>query len=145
VLEITEALEEFLLNRELRAEVWALSRQDQGDKSSPCIGFYVETLEEGKIPPPFDVESVLKRVWHVHSLKLDVPNPYPRRVVAEASADEAPHLPQELQAPSAREANEEEWRAFSEQLRKGSRPTPSAKPAQQTPLPGEPSRNGTHK
>lgn len=119
VLEVTESLEETLRGRQLRGEVWALSRSEDRGRSSPVIGVYCESLREAAVSPAFDVQPILLRLFHVSSLNLGSRNPLPPRLLLEAVPGEAPHLPPDLQpkpgtvqTPKELEAAKKAWERF---------------------------------
>jgi hypothetical protein len=119
VLEVTESLEETLRGRELRGEVWALSRTEERGRSSPVVGIYCETVADRTLSEPFDVTPVLLRLFHVNALNLGTRNPTPPRVLLPAVPGPAPTLPADLQraasaqqTPEQIEAAKKAWERF---------------------------------
>lgn len=96
VLEVTEALEEILRQRELRGEVWTLSRKQDRGKTDPVRGVFNEKLPEGKFSKEFDITPVLQRLFHRIKLNLGKCNPLPPKVMLEAVAGDAPNFAPEL-------------------------------------------------
>lgn len=74
-LEVTEALEEILRGRDLRGEVWRLSRQRKKKKPGTVQGTLEETRTDEALLIPFDVRTVIQRRYHCAELAWDVPNP----------------------------------------------------------------------
>lgn len=98
VLEVTEALEERLRDRDLRGETWAIHRTEEKGRSSPVVGVFCERLPAEELRQAFDIEPVLRRLFHCSALKLGTRNPLPAKVLLEPVAGKAPTLPAELQA-----------------------------------------------
>jgi len=118
VLEITEALEESLAGRELRGEVWHISRPRTKAKGNKVLGVYCETLGEEYLAKPFKCLPVLLRFYHVTSLVLGTPNPMPRTVILPNSKDVIPHLPEDMLPPAPHEQTAEERKKVAEEIRK---------------------------
>lgn len=116
VLEITENLEERLRGRDLRGEVWVLSREDAKAKASPVIGAFCEALPHAEVSAAFDIVPILCRFYHVQTLALGAANPIPPKVFLEAVEGPPPNLPPELQPAKAREASPEETERIRKQL-----------------------------
>lgn len=84
-LEITEALEEILRGRDLRGEVWRLSRQRKKKKPGTVQGTLEETRSEEALLHPFDVRAVIQRRYHCGELVWDVPNPVVAKLTVETT------------------------------------------------------------
>lgn len=84
-LEITEALEEILRGRDLRGEVWRLSRQRKKNKPGTVQGTLEETRSEPALLHPFDVRPVIQRRYHCAELVWDVPNPIVPKLTVETT------------------------------------------------------------
>jgi hypothetical protein len=117
VVPLTEALEEVLRGRELRGEVWLLTRHQEGKKQGTVEGMYCETQEEATVSQPFDIVPILLRFYHCSSLLLGVPNPMPAKVVIPPAAAPAPKLPAGLEQAAPTEATQEQRKLFSERLK----------------------------
>jgi hypothetical protein len=118
VLEITECAEEYLRDRELRAEVWTLFRAEKKGKTDAVVALYCGQVDEEKLSPPFDIVPVLCRVFHVDKLKLGRPNPIAPRLLLEPVAGEAPPMPTELLQLGTPENTKEDMERARELLRK---------------------------
>lgn len=97
VLEATANLEEYLRGRELRGQIWLLSREDEKEKSSPVVGAYCETVGEDLVSPVFPIEPVLFRFYNRTALVLDVVNPMPRQLAMSETTAPPPTTPADLQ------------------------------------------------
>lgn len=95
-LEVTEALEERLRGRELRGETWSLHRTEIKGKSSPVVGIFCEKGEPNELREAFELEPILRRLFHVARLNLGRRNPLPPRVMLEPVPGKAPRLPDAL-------------------------------------------------
>lgn len=108
VLEVTEALEERLRGRELRGETWSLHRVEEKGKSAAVAGVYCETIESAELREAFDVEPILRRLFHCGPLRLDTRNPLPPKLLLEALPGKAPNLPEDLRPEVSAETEKEE-------------------------------------
>lgn len=106
VLEITEALEHSLRGRQLRGEVWFLERPQPGKKKCPVLGQYLERQSLEWLRQPFDINDVLRVVYHNRPYVLGVANPIPPRLCVEVSVDGPPTAIREAMARAAAENNE---------------------------------------
>jgi len=113
VLEVTEALEERLRGRFLRGETWSLHRTEQKGRTSAVIGVYCEKTAPDEVRPAFEVEPVLRRIFHCGSLRLGTRNPLPPKIMLEALPGKAPTLPADLaQAGTGNEEAKDREQAF---------------------------------
>jgi len=140
-LAVTSHLEERLRGRDLRGEVWSVWRDGERGKNDPVYGVLCERLDPSTLTPAFDLLPILLRLYHVRSLRLDIPNETPARIVVAPTADAPPHIPADLvpevegsESPEDRERLRQLWR----ELRAGIAGT--GKPAD--PKPADPARNG---
>lgn len=152
VLEATEHLEETLRGRQLRGQVWILSRASERGKTDPVIGIFCEELAESAVSKPFDIVPVLLRFFHVSTLNLGVANPLPPKLVLEAVAGAPPNLPQDLLPVEPVEPTAEERAKLREQLQKmrgktSSNGSPPPSPANETngKRPERSTDNGHHR
>jgi len=137
VLEVTEALEERLRGRELRGETWSMHRTEIKGKSSPVVGTFCEKGDTHELREAFELEPILRRLFHVASLKLGTRNPLPPRLMLAPTQGKAPTLPEHLQSVGTQENTEkerEEARKLWKQLRE-----------RQASLNGTPDKNGNGK
>jgi hypothetical protein len=102
-LEGTEALEEMLYGRELRGEVWMLTREGDTAKKSKVVGTFCERLSDADVPPAFDIEPILLRFYRVKKLLLGLSSPVPRRLLLSDTRAPGPNVPKELQGPTPEE------------------------------------------
>jgi hypothetical protein len=107
VLEVTEHLEEVLHGRELRGEVWGLTREGESSRKSACIGTFYQTLPAESLSLAFDVEPILARFYRVQKLLLDMPSPVPSRVFLSDVRAAAPEIPPDFRPP-VRESSAED-------------------------------------
>jgi len=96
-IEATELLEESLRGRELRGEVWLLTREGQSKRHCRMVGTFCERLSDVALSPDFDIEPVLVRLFGVTNLLLGMPSPKPLRVMLSDVRAPGPRLPEELQ------------------------------------------------
>lgn len=138
VLVVTEYLEELLRPRDLRGEVWALSKAGGKDRGNPVEGICVERLDPAKMRQPFDVKPVLLRLYHVADIPLGIPNPVEPKILLEPSPD-APPAGWVAAAPKEdAPASPEEIAAFRAKLAEFGGRKGAKKPV------GKPSVNGTN-
>lgn len=90
VLEVTEALEEVLRGRDLRGEVWRLSRCRKKKGSGAVQGVLEELRTDVQLLTPFDVRVVVQRRFHCGPLVWDVPNPIVPKLKVEAASAPPP-------------------------------------------------------
>jgi hypothetical protein len=107
ILEVTEHLEEVLHGRELRGEIWGLTREGESSRKSACTGTYYQTLPEDQLSQPFDVEPILQRFFRVQKLLLDMPCPIPSRVFLSDVRGPAPEIPEDIR-PASRQSKAED-------------------------------------
>jgi hypothetical protein len=118
VLEVTEALEEILHKRDLRGEVWILNRQGSKKRNEPVTGLLSERLPSATLRQPFAIEDVLRKVYSVEKLLLDVPNPVPGRLILSASTDPCPLAELDGSPTHERVATPEERAQFARELKR---------------------------
>jgi len=116
VLEATEHLEEQLRSRQLRGEVWNLSRGKTGGKSDPVVGVYSETFNEERLRPAFDILPVLLRFYHVPTLVLGVQNRLTPKVLLEPTHGDQPKLPFCLEPDAPPMPDEKELKRMREEV-----------------------------
>jgi len=139
VLEVTEHLEEELRGRDLRGEVWELTRRDAKKKNSPVDGLFLELRSDPQLLVEFSVIIPLQRMYHQIELDLGTPNPLPAKLVLVETAAAAPAKPAPTAAPPADRPTEKQLEQLRE-LRAGL----AGKPAQ-LPRPGTAAAsNGRH-
>jgi len=117
VLEVTESLEEQLRGRDLRGEVWILSRIRKHGKADPINAVYSERFPEEKLSKCFEIHPVLIRLFHVSELRLGACNPLPPKVMIEPVKGDAPTLPPELVNVDEPADNAEKKRSLGEMIR----------------------------
>jgi hypothetical protein len=117
-LEASEHLEEVLHGRELRGEVWMLTREGDSVKHSVQTGTFCERLSDAQVSPWFDVEPILLRFFRVKKLLLGFQSPVPRRLFLSDAAGRPPRIPEDLLPPPAEEqqANREKLREILAKL-----------------------------
>jgi hypothetical protein len=128
VLEATANLEEQLRGRQLRGEVWFLSREIQGEKNSAVFGLYSETIPETRLPKNFDIRPVLQRMWNTDAFLLGVPNPMPAKVFLPGDHGDQPKLPfdvSEVAPPAPTDDQLRTIRDFVRGKRKADKPAKS--------------------
>jgi len=81
------------------------------------IGNYLEGTVAELLRPPFDVEPILRRFYHVQVVLLDVPNPIPSRTYLEPSALPPPVVLTFPQPESEKPATREQWQALRDRFR----------------------------
>jgi hypothetical protein len=106
VLEATEHLEEQLHGRDLRGEVWMLTREGSSSKRSILTGTFCERLSDVQLSLEFDVEQILLRFFRVESLLLGTPSPVPPRLFLSDVRGKPPVIPDDLRPPTPHEAAE---------------------------------------
>ncbi len=118
VLEATEHLEEQLHGRELRGEVWMLTRDGNSSKRSILAGTFCERLSDVQLSPEFDVVPILQRFFRVERLLLGMPSPVPPRVFLSDVHGRAPEIPEDLRppTPAEAEANRQQFKSLIEKL-----------------------------
>lgn len=84
VLQVTAFLEEQLRGRQLRGQVWSLSRDDARGKTGKVSALFIEQRSPTNIPPAFPVEPPLLRLFNVAKLRLGVRNPNPDPLIIES-------------------------------------------------------------
>jgi hypothetical protein len=146
VLEVTERLEEQIRGRELRGEVWSLSRQGDGSKNDAVVGEFCQRFPAEKVAPCFEILSVVQRCYHCPDLRFGATNPLPAPVVLPMVEGEAPALPLDRPPPASVPASQEEIDALRAKMRRtfglnrnrdqGDSPT-HGKNGQAKPLPSE--------
>jgi hypothetical protein len=93
-LEITEALEETLRGRDLRGEVWRLSRARKKKKPGAVQGVLEERRDDPSLMVAFDVRQVIERRYHCGPLLWDIPNPvHPKLTVETTDAPPPTSIP----------------------------------------------------
>lgn len=114
VLEITEYLDSDFAGVYDRGQVWELQKAPakKGD-NPPLVGRLIEVLDHRMVPPAFDFMAVLRNLWHVPQVKLDVKNPNQVRIAMPASQG-APPAP--LTANNDRPLTGEEYAAVRQKL-----------------------------
>jgi len=90
VVEVTEALERKLRGDPLRGQVWCLYRKPKEKLSKEIHGERQETLPEGRLPPKFEVDPILCRLFGEMDLPEPQPNLLEERPMAEDEAGERP-------------------------------------------------------
>ncbi len=116
VLEITENLEPDLRGRWRRGQIWEMWMEtDKKGKRSPVQGKLIEDHDPDKMPPPFDVVNVLRRLYHIDVIRLTTKNPMPPRLVLEESDGPAPAILGQ-RVDEERPMTDEEWQAKMKQL-----------------------------
>ena len=118
VLEVTEALEETLRGRQLRGETWLLERTREKGRTAAVIGVYCEAMLPDDVRPGFDVEPVLRRIFHCGKLRLGTRNPVPAKVMLEVMPGKPPVLPGEQAQPERVEEDNEKRQQALELMRK---------------------------
>lgn len=122
-LEITENLEPELRGRQLRGEVWVLTKSQDKRDGSPVEGRLLETVSPKKLRQAFDVKPILCRIYGVRDFPWGIANPVPPKLVLDGVADEPPALLAEAAAESPRPMSAEERAEFRKKLReKGWKP-----------------------
>lgn len=91
VLEITEGFEHRLNGRNIRGEVWALSRLER-KPNSPVVALFSERLPDQVIRPSFPIRSIVESCYHAGTLLLDSPNPIPPAIMMEPVAGTPPKI-----------------------------------------------------
>lgn len=104
VIEVTEALERTLRGKKLRGQVWCLFRKPKSLLPKQIHGEQEESLPDGSLPPTFNVDPVLYRVYNETSLPEPASNLLNERPMTE---DQAGPGPRRL-APQARDPEPEE-------------------------------------
>jgi hypothetical protein len=93
VLEVTEHLELDLRSVAARGQLWQLSMPiRRKHKRNSVTGILLENRDPAGFPPPFDIQPVLRTVFHVDCVALDIRNPMPNRVVLEPTKDDGPFV-----------------------------------------------------
>ena len=91
VVELTESAELDVRGRFGRGVVFTFNREKQtGKKREPVHACFVEIVPEAELPPCFDVEPVLRSVYHVRAVDLSIKNPVPDRIFIEPTQGGAP-------------------------------------------------------
>jgi len=117
VLEVTENLEEILRGRDLRGEVWLLTRPYVKGNSDPVNGQLLEKLDPRTLRKAFDIVPILTRNFRpVHKLLLGACNPNPPRVYLEPSTGAPPKLPADLIPDEPRPPSPAEQKKIKEML-----------------------------
>jgi hypothetical protein len=106
VIEATEHLEEVLHGRELRGEIWMLTRDGTSSKRSVMSGTFCQRLSDAQLSLEFDVEPILLRFFRVERLLLGLPSPVPPRVFLSDVPGKPPVIPEDLRPPTPAEAAE---------------------------------------
>jgi hypothetical protein len=117
VIELTESIEEELRGRQLRGEVWSLWREGKGKNNDPVTGLFLERKQGSVVIEPFDIVSVLLRMYHVSSIRLDRPNTMPGKLVLPAIAGDAPKLPEDVAKMIEPQKEEEQKQRFASMRR----------------------------
>lgn len=121
VLEITEHLELDLRGQYRRGQIWAIAKKPNGKKKVAALcGQLLETVDQVKVPPTFDILAVLKWTYHVQNLCLGAVSRMPAKIIV---APEVGYIPQSIQPSEAelleRQAVEEHARrALEERIKR---------------------------
>lgn len=108
VLEATENLELDFRRRSKRGQVWKIWRDPKvKGKPAKLHGELLETLDPKLMPACFDVLPVVRSMYHVYDLVLNVKNPLPDRTFVEPSAGPAPAIAVEASQTDAVPSQEE--------------------------------------
>ena len=83
ILQITANLEFRLRNRNLRGEIWLLSRAPNRGKRAELVGELIGCREPGSLPPAHALRPSLERIFGVDHVYLGQPNPHPEPLVVE--------------------------------------------------------------
>lgn len=130
VLEITECLEEQLRGRQLRGEVWGITRPKEKEKGNRVVGVFVERQAAETMRKPFDIMPVLLRAYHLDEIPMGKPNTIPPKLILGPVEGELPSaLVGQLHEPEAPPGPEEK-KLLQEMI---------------ASLGGRPSRNGVAK
>jgi len=102
VVEITEALERRFRGESLRGSVWMLYRQRGDVEKQALMGELLEVVDPDTLPPAFDVDPTLKRLFS----ELELPSPKLPNLLAERSfgCDQTGAPPTRLAEQEAKEA-----------------------------------------
>jgi hypothetical protein len=85
VLEITEHLELDLRGRYARGHSWQLARAAEAkDHRSPVVGKFLGVVPADRVQPTVNFDAVLRTLFHVERISLDVRNPMPDRILVTA-------------------------------------------------------------
>jgi len=90
VLEVTECLEEEMRDRQLRGQIWCLTRPQDDKKSAPVQGFFMEQSEENELGLAVDIVPVLERLYHGKPMQLGVANPIVAKQIREGNTSAGP-------------------------------------------------------
>lgn len=133
VFEITECLEEQLRGRQLRGEVWGITRPKEKAKGNRVVGVFVERQPSEAIRKPFDIMPVLLRAYHLDEMPMGKPNTIPPKLILGPAEGELPAaLVVELPEPVAPPGPEEKKKLQELIASLGGRPSRngSAKPSE---------------
>lgn len=114
VFEITERLEQDFRYRFKRGQVWNVFRYAVKKSGEPVMGTLHEELDPATLQKPFDIQPVLRTMYHWSGpILLTAKNPLPDRVLVEPSAG-AP--PQALAPTSERTAEGQRIESFEKEF-----------------------------
>lgn len=94
-LEVTESLEEQLRGKQLRGQTWGLSRPKVKKEGNPVVAALV--AEGGDFRRPFDVTSLLLRIYRCEKIHWGYANPMPPKLMLEPTEEGLPAGWEELQ------------------------------------------------
>lgn len=119
VFEITERLEQDFRHRFKRGQVWNVFRYAIKKSGEPVMGTLHETLDPRTLQKPFDLQPVLRMLYHWNGvIILDKKNPLPDRVLVAPTKGDAP---QALQLTGDKQADDEQrerdQRSFEERAK----------------------------
>lgn len=104
VLEVSEHLELDFRGRACRGQVWDVARPEKKvGKRSAVNGVLIEQRDPALLPAAFDVQPVLRTVYHCDDVPLTQANPLPPRVILAPTPEPAPP-PAAAETPPLRES-----------------------------------------
>ena len=119
VFEITERLEQDFRKRFARGQVWNVFRYAIKKSGEPVMGTLHETVDPRTIQEEFDIQPVLRTLYHWSGvIHLDKKNPLPDRVLVAPTKGAAPQaLRPSAEQAAGQEQGERDRRSFEERAK----------------------------
>jgi hypothetical protein len=123
VLEVTEALELDFRGLYARGQVWDVFCPHKTGKANPAVRGRLATVGEGPVPEAFSCLEVLRHLYHVEHVELNVANALPPRQLMEPIRGPSPRAAAKSAAEDA-PMSPEEWASIRAKMGLEPRPAP---------------------
>lgn len=93
VFEMTISLVETVGSQDLRGKCYSVQRLKTEYGKKACSGLEIDAGDLGRLPPPFDVEAAVQRLYRTRAILWDIAPDLYLRDTAETSQGDEPFIP----------------------------------------------------